>query len=547
MKRTLAIIIIIVVALFWLINRPSQEVISIPEEEYLIIGDMAFMENRPVVLEDNHIYISFNAIKEGLDPYIFYDGNEKILIITNEEQVIRFKIDEKLATINHREFYIDNTIKIIDGQVYIPDEILKNYYSVGINYFEDTKSIVLDKDNFNPTKGDIIVEGGHLRLSPNKKSPIVLKSLPLETKFIVFEDYENWYKIRTENGILGYMEKKYIKLDYKEDNTKASSEKTWDNREKINLTWDYTHGKMSEIGEINDIEGINILSPTWFSIMDVEGNIFDKGNPKYVKEYQALGYEIWPLIDNSFDPDLTHDLLSSSNTRENLIRHISSIYREYNANGINIDFENIYIKDKELLTQFIRELYPVFKEMNMIVSMDISPVSTSENWSLSYDRQELSKTVDYLMLMAYDQHWSTSPVAGSVAEYSWVEDSIVGVLEEIPREKLILGIPFYTRLWKIERDANGEQISSQALSMESAQEFIEENNIELEWDENSGQYYGEIEIENIVYKIWLENKDSIKLKSTLVNKYNLAGIASWRKGFETEDIWQVLSSIVKYN
>lgn len=183
----------------------------------------------------------------------------------------------------------------------------------------------------------------------------------------------------------------------------------------------------------------------------------------------------------------------------------------------------------------------------MIVSMDISPISTSENWSLCYDRYELSKTIDYLMLMAYDQHWATSPVAGSVAEYSWVEDSITGVLEEIPKDKLILGIPFYTRLWKIEKDEEGEKLSSQALSMEKANEFIEEKNVNLEWDEKSGQYYGEVEIEDIVYKIWLEDSNSIKLKSTLVNKYDLAGIASWRKGFETEDIWPVLSNIVKYN
>ena len=544
------ILLIIVLSLFWFINKPNQEVIIISDEEYLVVGDEVFIENKPVFLEDNNIYISFDSIKKSIDPYIFYDDNEKTIIITNSEKVIRFNIDEKLATINHREFYIDNIIKLIDGQVYIPDEILTNYYPVEINYFEDTKAVILDKNTSNYTEGQIIEEDGDIRFNFNKKAPIILKDMPFGTKILVFEEYEDWYKIRTENGIVGYMEKKYIKIDHRKNNeesSKVSKENFQKSDRKINLTWDYTYGKMTEIDDVEYIDGINILSPTWFSIIDENGNIFDKGNFGYVEEYQALGYEVWPLIDNSFDPDLTYELLSSSMTREKLIKEIASIYNRYQVDGINIDFENIHIKDKDLLTQFVRELYPIFREMNMIVSMDISPISTSENWSLCYDRYELSKTVDYMMLMAYDQHWATSPVAGSVAEYGWVEDSIIRVLEEIPKDKLILSIPFYTRLWKIEEDEDGEKISSQALSMGKANEFIEDNNIKLEWDEKSGQYYGEVKIEDIVYKIWLEDSNSIKLKSTLVNKYDLIGIASWRKGFETEDIWPVLSKIIQFN
>ena len=551
MRKIFPIIILLIIAsLFWFINKPNQEVIAISDEEYLVVEDEVFTENRPVFLEDNNIYISLESIKESIDPYIYYDDNEETIIITNSEKVIRFKIDEKLATINHREFYIDNIIKLIDGQVYIPDEILTNYYPVEINYFEDTKAVVLDKNNSNHIEGQIIEENGDIRFNFNKKAPIILKDVPFETKILVFEEYEDWYKIRTENGIVGYMEKKYIKINHRKNNeksSKVSKENSQEKSRKINLTWDYTHGKMTEIDDVEYIDGINILSPTWFSIIDEDGNIFDKGNFEYVEEYQDLGYEIWPLIDNSFDPALTHKLLSSSMKREKLIKEIAIVYNKYQVDGINIDFENINLEDKDLLTQFVRELYPIFREMNMIVSMDISPISTSENWSLCYDRHELSKIVDYMMLMAYDQHWATSPVAGSVAEYGWVEDGIIGVLQEISKDKLILGIPFYTRLWKIGEDGDKEKLSSQSLSMEKANEFIEENNINLEWDEKSGQYYGEVKIEDIVYKIWLEDSNSIKLKSTLVNKYDLAGIASWRKGFETEDIWPVLSNIIQYN
>ena len=547
MKKIIPIAILLIIAfLFIFTNKPNQEVITISDEEYLIIEDKTFIENRPVFLEDGTIYISLEIIKENLDPHIFFDSNENILILTNEEKVIRYKLDENLATINNREFYTDKNIKLLDGKVYIPDEILKKFYPIGIMYFQDTKAVIIEEDSYNDVYGQIILEGGNLRTNSDKKSPIVLKSVPIDSELLIFEEFKDWYKIRTYDGIIGYIEKKYLKINYRKKHnelTKDIKEEYELKNEKINLTWDYTHGKMINIDNVKYIDGINILSPTWFSIIDNSGNIFDKGNQDYVKENHALGYKIWPLIDNSFDPDLTHELLSSSIARENLIKNISNIYREYNVDGINIDFENVHLKDKDLLTQFVRELYPIFKEKNMVVSMDISPISTSENWSLCFDRLELSKTVDYLMLMAYDQHWATSPVAGSVAEYTWVEDSIIKVLDEISNEKLILGIPFYTRLWKIEND----EISSSAMSMEKANEFIRENNMELEWDEQSGQYYGEVQIENAVYKIWLEDSDSIRLKSTLVNKYNLAGIASWRKGFETEDIWPVLSNIIQYN
>ena len=278
------------------------------------------------------------------------------------------------------------------------------------------------------------------------------------------------------------------------------------------------------------------MSPTWFSITDADGTIYDKGNREYVRKYRELGYEIWPLIDNSFDPDLTYELLISSRKREGLIKRILDIYLDYGFQGINVDFENIHLKDKDLLTQFLRELYPVFKEEGLYVSMAVSPISTSENWSLSFDRERLKEATDYLMLMAYDQHWATSPVAGSVAQYSWVEASLKRVLEIIPNEQLILGVPYYTRLW-IEEEG---QLRSQALSMETANRFIQEYNIDLIWDDESKQYYGEVRKDNKFYRIWLENSQSLEYKASLVNKYDLAGIASWRKGFETEDIWTAI-------
>nr|WP_244969353.1 glycosyl hydrolase family 18 protein [Tissierella praeacuta] len=489
------------------------------------------------------LYFSLPVINNFIDKDIFYDDSEDVLIITNKEKVLRYKLDNNIATVNSKEFLTTNTIKKINEKIYIPIDVILKNYNIEINYFEDTNAVVLDYKDINYLSGEIILDGAVIRSNLDIKAPILVKDMPIGTILNVYAEYESWYKVRTINGIPGFIEKKYLKINYTKELFKV--EKAMEdslkgfNKKPINLTWDYTYRKVKNTDGINLIPGVNTISPTWFSI-NGEESILDKGNTEYVRKYNDLGYEIWPLINNNFDPDLTHELLSKSSTREKLIKDILELYKYYGFQGINIDFENVHLKTKDLLTQFVRELYPVFKEAGMSVSIDVTGISTAENWSLCYDRKRLSEAVDYMILMAYDQHWASSPIAGSVAEYSWVEKTILGVLEYIPNNKLILGVPFYTRLW-VEKDG---KVSSQALSMEMANKFISENNMDLIWDDNSLQYYGQIEKDEKIYKIWLENKKSLEIKASLVHKYELAGIASWRKGFETADVWDSLHKVL---
>lgn len=549
---TISIVLtLITIAFFIYLNgeKPSEEVISVSDEIYLVYKDEYFTDESFFMIEGDIIYFSFNFIKDYIDPDIFYDEKEKMLIITDKTKVLRYTVGEDKATVNHREFILDLPIKETKDGIYIPEDIVSGQYGLDINFWENTNAITVDKLNSNYVIGQIIMEGAHIRTNFDIKSPIVLKDVPVETVLFVFEEYKDWYKVRTFDGIIGFMEKEYIKIDLMTNifNTEKNTPMDEKNKEKINLTWDYTYRKMENFQEANTIYGVNVLSPTWFEIVDENGSINDKGNKNYVREYKNLGYEIWPLITNNFDPDLTSKFLASSLTREQLIKKILLLYDEYGVHGINIDFENVYLKDRDLLTQFVRELYPVFKEKGMTVSIDVTPISASKNWSMCYDRKRLSETVDYIMLMAYDQHWASSPVAGSVAQYTWVEGSLRKVLEEVPKEKLILGMPFYTRLWTVEETEAGEKVSSVALSMEEAKKFIDENSVVLEWDEESGQYYGEVLKDGKNYKIWVEDDESLRLKASLVNKYDLAGIATWRRGFEMEDIWPVLSQTINLN
>lgn len=444
---------------------------------------------------------------------------------------------------NSKVFHIINVIKKFDNNVYIPVDLFIADYDIDVNYYEKTEAVVLDYTNMYYLKGEILNKDAVIRLDKDIKSPIINNNLEIGSTLYVYEEFDKWYKVRTPNGILGFIEKKYIKLNHTKDIFKTEleteSEKEVLNSKKINLTWDYTYAKVQNTDNIVEIPGVNTISPTWFSIVDVEGKIYDKGNTEYVNKYKKLGYDIWPIFDNSFDPDMTHEFLKSSIIREEIINNLLNIYLNYGFEGINIDFENVYLKDKDLLTQFIRELYPVFKANNMIVSMDVTAISTNENWSMSFDRVRLKDATDYLVFMAYDQHWASSPVAGSVAEYTWVERNLLRLFDLIPREKLILAVPFYTRLWTIEDD----KVSSQALTMEIANKFIANNNMQLSWDHKAGQFYGELERDSKLYKIWLEDAKSLEYKASLIHKYDLAGIASWRKGFESPDIWISLESI----
>lgn len=536
------IILIITIGLlsggyFYIRNKPNEEVITISDEIYLIIEDEIIEYGNPVIYEDDIIYLSFDFITKYIDPNLFYDKEEKIVVFTSNTNVKRFKLDENIGSINSKEYKVDNPIFEYENQIYIPIDIFMDDYDVEINYFDNTKALVIDYTDMDYLEGEVILENPVIRYDMDKKAPIVNSNLEMYNLVNVYGEYEEWLKIRTKDGVPGFIKKKYIKLNLIKDKykneliEKAKSYISMD--EKINLTWDYTYARVKFTDNIKPIQGVNIVSPTWFSVLDIEGNIQDKGNRDYVKKYLDIGYDLWPLVDNSFDPDLTHELLKSTKTREIIISKLLDIYLDYGFQGINIDFENVYYEDKDLLTQFMRELYPIFKENDMTVSMDITTISTSENWSMCYDRVRLQDVVDYFMLMAYDQHWASSPIAGSVAEYSWVESGIKGTLKMIPNEKLILAIPFYTRLWTIE----GDTLSSKSITMDKANEFISSNDIQTVWNEDSGQYYGELSVGNLEYKIWLEDEKSLNYKISLVHKYNLAGIASWRKGYETTNIW----------
>lgn len=534
--KKIAIIISVVLVLLLAYNfLDKPDLIEMPNESYLVYEDLQIMRGEGLYVEGNMAYLSFSVIKDKIDQDIFIDEAEDTIIITSKNKVTRIYGDGLKFSINSKPANLTYPIKNIDGEVYLPVDSLKVAYDFDVYFFDETKVWLLENKESKSILGTILKNDSKIYRNANKKE-VYNYTLKESDKIKVYELEGKFYKIRTEDGLVGYIEKNNISLDLTSKDDYEEEE-----IEKINLTWDFYYRETQGVDEIRKIPGIDIISPTWFSLTENPNRLIDKGSQEYVRAYNRSDIDVWALFDNGFDPDLTHQVLSSSKKREDLINNLKYKYNYYGLQGINVDFENVHLKTKDYFTQFLRELYPIFKEEGLYVSVDVTGISTSENWSLFYDRERINDTVDYVMVMAYDQFGAGSKTPGSVAEYTWVEQTIKDSLKYIDREKLVLSIPFYSRLWTIE----GEKISSKSLTMAGVENFVNKEKIELIWDDEIKQYYGETQGSQSTYKLWVEDKKSLEEKVSLVHKYDLAGIASWRKGFEDESIWEELDSFLR--
>ena len=307
---------------------------------------------------------------------------------------------------------------------------------------------------------------------------------------------------------------------------------------KVNLAWDYVHRHSPDLAKEETIKGLNVLSPTWFAITDGDGTVTSNADAKYVQDAHDKNYKVWALITNSFDEDLTRALLESSQAQENVIRQLVVYASLYNLDGINIDFENVYTSDRDRLTAFTARLAEALKEQKVTLSIDTTvPIGQSRT---CYDWKGLAESLDYLVIMTYDEHWQAGPTSGSVASLSWVERGVANSLNYIPKDRLLMGIPFYTREWE---EIDNVKIRSRVFTMADTEARIQEVGAPPVWLPDSGQYYLEYYRDGRRYRIWVEDEHSIRLKAGLVGKYGLAGAASWRRGFENKKVWDALQII----
>ena len=544
----LIVVIILAIAVIFVLktatNYKKDEIIG---KTNLVINNSNTTKDlkNDVVVENGVVYISTKDIANFFDDHIFYDNKYDQIITTTETKVATLKLNENKSTINGATVDLVAPAKKIGEQFYLPfSEISESVYNVETTYVKNTDTVVLVSLDRELTYANSS-KNNSVKSKPTVLSKTVDKIEKGDNVTIIPKktDEENgWTKITTENGKIGYVK----------TSTLANTKKIRDNftiekqiQGNVSLVWEYfsKYGKAPQRTE--QIDGINVVAPTFFSLATSEkgaivANVGQAGQ-NYINWAHSNGYKVWPWIANEAtnkeEKDFTSSILNDYKSREKLINSILTAVEMYNLDGINLDFENMYESDKDAYTRLVIELAPRLKELGKVLSVDVTAPDGSPDWSLCFNRNVIGDVADYIIFMAYDQHNNSSSEAGTVAGCDWVEANIKKFLgqEGVKPEKIILAMPFYTRVWNV---TNGG-LSSSAVDMKSQATLIPVD-AKITWDDSLKQNLAEYEKNGKSYKVWMEDEQSLKYKLELVKKYNLAGGAFWRKGQEIDSVWTLI-------
>lgn len=533
------VVLVILVAVLGIVSHvvmkyiPSGEKMDLNEYygemadgEIAIVLGTEKLDERGLV-DGDRVYLPLNVVNTYLNQRYYWDSaNQQVLYATPSELITVAASSESGDQVWLKDDTVYLNLTYIQQYTDIDAYISKEPYRIAIQYqFDNIKTVTVKKNTSIRYRGGI-------------KSPVVT-SVKKGAQLRLIEELDNWDQVATDNGYIGYIDKK---------NVGKASETTFDRnfeREqysyltmdgKVNMVWHQvtsTDANAYFADATANMTGVNVISPTWFYLLDTSGNIANISSADYVAQAHEKGLKVWGLIDNFTQEVSTTETLSNTAARQNIISQLIQAATSVGMDGINVDFESLSEDVGIHFLEFLRELSIECHKNNLVLSVD-NPVP--EDFTSHYDRAEQGRVVDYVIIMGYDEHYVGSE-AGSVASLPWVEQGIQDTLAEVPAERVINAVPFYTRLWR----TTGGNVTSEAIGMDQAQQVISENNVETYWDKATSQNYGKYDIDNSTYQIWIEDSQSIAEKVKLVSKYNLAGVSAWKLGFENSGIWQVIS------
>ena len=495
---------------------------------------------KDIFVENGVVYISKNDIANFFDPYIYYDEKYHQIITGSDTKIAALVVGEKKMTNNGSTVNISASVIEKDGTYYIPFSCLNDIYHVKTKYIEETNTAVIDSLNRKFVVADSSKNNSikQVRTSISRTVDKVEKGENLVV--VTDSNKDGWIKVRTDRGKIGYVKEDTITNEtVVRENLEMEKQITGN----ISLVWEYFSEYGSAPSRAGKLQGVNVVSPTFFTLKDegkgeVKENVGDSGKA-YIQWAHDNGYKVWPSISNNSYINTTSEIMRDYKLRQDLINRIVSLVVKYDLDGINIDFENMYAKDKSLFNRFIIELTPRLKEYGKVVSVDVTAPDGSENWSGCYDRHTIGKVADYIVFMGYDQNGSGK--VGTSAGYNWVEVNLqkfVGTQEDVDSSKIILGMPFYTRICYTTSSRENKALR---VGMNELNKYIP-SDAKKTWDEDLKQNVAEYTKNGIKYKAWIEDEASLKAKFDLVIKYDLAGAAYWKKGFEVDSIWNMISS-----
>ncbi|MBQ8878769.1 MAG: SH3 domain-containing protein [Lachnospiraceae bacterium] len=514
-------------------------------EDVAIVLQNEIIEER-ARLFDGVYYLDIDTVHKYLNERFYEDKNENLLLYTLPEDIVRTSIGSSVREDALGSEDLGYALSRYEGDtLYIAIDYVKKYTNFGYEAFTEPNRIQLDTV-WEDMQTAQIKKDTQVRVKGGIKSEI-LTDVRKGDKVVVLEQMETWSKVKTSDSIMGYVENKRLSdlrselpipvTDYKEPEYTAITRDY-----KINLGWHVVAGVAGN-DTLYDVtantKGLNVISPTWFKLCDNEGNYTSFATTDYVNKAHDMGLEVWALIENIEYSDSIdmHEILSSTTKRAYLINNLVNEVLACGIDGINVDFEQISMDCGEHYIQFIRELSIPCRQNGIVLSVDnYVPTGYTDH----YDRAEQGVVADYVIIMGYDEHYAGSEVAGSVASIDFVEEGISRTVAEVPANKVINALPFYTRIWETTPDS----ITSQAVGMDVAEEYIANHSIQTEWDDAACQNYGEYTSGDTLHQVWLEDERSIQVKLTIMDKYGIGGVAAWRLGLEKPVIWDEIEAYI---
>ena len=510
-------------------------------EASLVAGTQK-LEQKALISGDE-VYIPLDVVNGYLNQRYYWDSaNKKILYATPTSLTEEAASDQPGGNVWLKESTVYLKLDYVKKYTDIDSYIYKDPARIAIQYkFSNVQTVTVKKDTVIRYRGGI-------------KSKILTKTAK-DTVLRLMNEGEDWDQVATDDGYIGYIQKKKVSAadttDYKRS-FKAEAYSYFTMDEPVNLAWHQvtsTDANNYFADTTQNMTGVNVISPTWFYLNDNNGNIANLASLNYVNYCHNQGIEVWALVSNLENKNVdTTEVLTHTSKRQNLVNQIVSMAIQYNLDGINVDFESMNgEKVGDAFIEFIRELSIKCKNNGVVLSVDnYVPMSHTS----FYNRKEQANFADYVVIMGYDEHYAGSPEAGSVASLSWVTQGVSDTLKEVPADQVILGMPFYTRVWEIPSESSsddttaGAKIPSKIYGMKAANDFLATHGATKTWQDDCGQNYSEFTDNDTTYKVWLEDSASAECRLKLVEEKKLAGASFWKLGFETSDIWDTVTRYI---
>lgn len=533
---------------------------DVVSDDYAAIVENGSISEQQLRVIDGRCYLDLASVKSRFTDRFYYDVNGGTLLYTTEEGVISAPIGLTSYSIAGTETQTPYVICVLEGDtLYVALDYVSLYATLSYEVFggDGTPYRVVIRTEVQTVRKADAKKSHAVRLEADKKSGI-LKELAEGDTVTVLEQIENRSKVQTDDLLIGFIETKYLEND-REEVLEAPAE-VWEGEFKhitkdypIVLAWDMVtnadaNNYLSD--RLKSVSGLTTISPTWFSLADNNGTVASIASQSYVETAHASGYEVWGLVDNMSYPEVsTYDILSYSDKRAFVIEQLINYAKQYNLDGINVDFESLSAETGEPFIQFIRELSIQCRKEQIVLSVDNY---VPEAYTDHYNRKEQGIFADYVIIMGYDEHYKGSSESGSVASLDYVTNGIVKTLEEVPAERVINAVPFYTRIWietpKTEAEAATEDTNTeyvpykldvQTVKMADAIAAVQKAGATVEWDEVTAQNYAEWTKDGSTYKVWLEDEQSLGAKLQVMVNNKLAGVAAWQLGYADSSVWEV--------